>query len=63
MGMMCISSVTRVNQEKEIPVQPTGAKTMTLKFLDQMLWGATKDSRELKQLNEVDVTNIWALQS
>ena len=37
MGMMCISSVTRVNQEKEIPVQPTGAKTMTLKFLDQML--------------------------
>ena len=62
MGIMCISSVTRVTQKKEIRVQPTGAK-ITLKFLDQMLWGAAKDSWELKQLNEVNVTNIWALQS
>ena len=61
--MMCISSVTRVTQKKEIRIQPTGAKTMTLKFLDQKLWGATKDSWELKPLNEVNVTNIWALQS
>ena len=65
MRMMCISSVTRTgdSKKKEIRVQPTGAKTMILKFLDQMLWGATKDSWELNQLNEVNVTNIWALQS
>ena len=50
-------------KKKEIRVQPTGTKTMILKFLDQMLWGATKDSWELNQLNEVNVTNIWALQS
>ena len=46
MGMMCISSVTHTGDSKKPKSEfnQQELKLWLLSFLDQMLWGATKDS-------------------